>query len=473
MLKMVELNNKQIQAIKAVKDGKNVFITGGAGVGKTHLIKHIVQEMVKNKIEYDVVAPTGVAALQINGSTIHHYFGLRVYCDQLSIKDEKDIFGHFDCEDEKCEQIRHLKILIVDEVSMIHKNVFCMVDFVMRYIRNNSKVFGGCQVVFVGDFHQLAPVSHKNEESVFIFSSEVWKDLNLKTIVLTESYRQELVDFDILSKIRQGKVSKDLNSCFMDYMSMNELAQNYADWTILYTTNRKKDAFNSFMNKNLNTPIHTFKATTWGMGEQMFSHVPDELELRIGSRIMIIHNIYDNGVRFLEDGIMYRKGEMILANGDVGQVIGFQKVSLSIFELMKSKLRMQSEWNKVTLPIVHITRIGKSCIICDHEWEKFAYVKSEGEEKDREEGKWVVIGGKSQLPFALGWAFTVHKVQGLTLDKVVVDLSNCFAPGQAYVALSRCKSLKQLKIMNYADSQIIVSDLASKFYEDLTINELS
>ena len=116
---------------------------------------------------------------------------------------------------------------------------------------------------------------------------------------------------------------------------MNELAQNYADWTILYTTNRKKDAFNYFMNKSLNTLIHTFEASVWG--EQMFSYVPDVLELRIGSRIMIIHNIYNNGVHFLEGNETYMKGEIILVNGDVGQVIGFQKISLSLFDLMKNK----------------------------------------------------------------------------------------------------------------------------------------
>ena len=198
---MFELNNKQKQAINAVKDGNNVFITGGAGVGKTHLIKCIVLDMVKQDKRHAILAPTGVAALQICGSTLHHYFGLRVYCDQLSIKNEMDSLGYFSLEDEECDKIKHLKILILDEVSMIHKNVFGMVDFVMRHIRNNLSVFGGCQVVLVGDFHQLAPVSHKNEESVFIFSSEVWKDLNLQTVVLTESYRQEkIVDFDILSK---------------------------------------------------------------------------------------------------------------------------------------------------------------------------------------------------------------------------------------------------------------------------------
>lgn len=440
------LNEKQKEALKAVKKGQNVFITGGAGVGKTYLIKCIVQEMWKHKKEYSIVAPTGVAALQINGETIHRYFCLPVYCDQMQTFEVPDRINE-DKMKGKREQIRGLEVLIVDEVSMIHKNVFRMMDSVVRYIKQKETPFGGLQVVLIGDFYQLCPIT-ETEENVFIFGSSIWEKLNLTKFVLLEPHRQNVRDFDILTKIRHGQVSKeDLNECLIDRMSMKELAHNYADWTILFTTNKMKDHYNHMMNSFLNTPIQKFDAVVWGAplalpdprseatkstpsgtktkgkGIQAFNHVPDVLELRIGSRVMITYNIHKS----------------LLVNGDVGIVKGFDKKGF---------------------PIVYMNRLVKAYTIKREAWKCYAFQPSSVE---NEKGKWVVIGGKSQIPLTLGWAFTVHKVQGLTLDKVVVDLSKCFSPGQAYVALSRCRSLESLKIMNYDDSQIVVSKFALEY----------
>jgi hypothetical protein len=426
-LNFEKLNMKQKEALLAVTDGQNVFITGGAGVGKSYLIDYLIQDMEINKKKCAVVAPTGVAAVQIKGFTIHSYFRLPIYCDQMTSHE----LQHPECSDTVYNRIRNLEILIIDEVSMIHQKVFEMIESISRTVRNSSKCFGGLQIVLIGDFFQLAPIS-QDEKKSFIFETNIWEKLNLHSILLTEPHRQNTADFEILSKIRKGNVSfHDLKSCFIEHMDIEDLVRHYSDWTILYATNKMKDNYNSFMNSSLDTPIHTFQAKKSGEVEKMFNHVPDCLELRIGSRVMIIHNI--NGCE--------------LINGDVGQVIGFKKCKEKDDEL----------W-----PIVHINRTKRDYTIRYQMWKFYAFFNKENDA----EKEWRVIASKYQLPLALGWSFTIHKVQGLTLDKVVVDLNNLFSPGQAYVALSRCRNLEQLKIINYHSSKIIISALASKFYEE-------
>lgn len=390
----------QSTALDILKSGQNVFITGSAGTGKTHLLNQFIQYLKERRVSPTVVAPTGIAASHLRGQTIHSYFSLGIQ-EQIS-----DLYISSLLEKKYLvAQFTKLKILIVDEISMVSPEIFSAMDRILRAFKEGSKPFGGIQVVLSGDFFQLPPISKIQTEKRFAWQSPSWRDLTLKSCYLQKAFRQDddkLIR--ILNEIREGNISNEsqeiLNSRYNKPLNLNYTP------TKLYTHNIDVDRINQQeLMKLPGTPI-IFKAETNGSKknvEKIFksSLVMEELSLKKDAVIMFIKNNPEQGY----------------LNGTTGTIIGFSRND--------------------NMPIVQISS-GEKIILSREEWER-----------DNDNG--TIIATVSQLPVKLAWAITIHKSQGMTLDAAEIDLSKTFETGQGYVALSRIRSIEGLKLMGIND----------------------
>ena len=399
----------QKTALKILKSGQNVFLTGSAGTGKTYVLNEYIYYLKSRKIIPTVVAPTGIAASHLNGQTIHSYFslGLRDSVDDVfisSLLDKKKLQTRF----------KKLKVLIIDEISMVSPNIFSAMDKILQAFKENKEPFGGIQVILSGDFFQLPPISQSNDSKRFSWQSPSWKVLDLQTCYLQKKFRQDDNQLIfVLDEIRSGQISEQT------YNILNQRYEKELDIaftpTKLYTHNLDVDRINNNELNRLPSSGITYNYKSEGAKtniEKLFKSalVQEELTLKKDAVVMFIKN----------------NPEKYYINGTTGVVIDFSK-------------------DEQPLPIVKLSN---------------GYViKVEFEDWAIENDKGKVSAKISQIPLKLAWAITIHKSQGMTLDAAQIDLSKTFEVGQGYVALSRIKNIEGLKLMGFNEKALSVDPL--------------
>ena len=409
----------QEEALRFLKSGRNVFLTGSAGTGKTFVLNQYIRYLKERRIPVSITASTGIAATHLEGTTIHAWSGIGIR-DNLStrqlaaMKAKKYLKKNL----EKC------KVLIIDEISMLHKNQFDMVNRVLKYFRETDEPFGGVQLVLSGDFFQLPPVGNSGESSrdKFAFMSDSWLEANLSICYLTEQFRQTDNSLnDILNEIRTGTFSQQS----YERLKHHKVEIEDDDLTRLYTHNADVDRINRDHLKKLKGEKKQFNAHVKGnmrLAETVKKSImaPENLELRVGAKVMFVKNNYEKGY----------------LNGTLGEVVRYNTEDLPV-------IRLQNGYEITAEP---------------EDWRI-----------EDEAGKLLV--SYKQVPLRLAWAITVHKSQGMTLDAAEMDLSKTFEKGQGYVALSRIKSLSGLKLLGINDVALQVDPLALR--ADLRFKELA
>jgi hypothetical protein len=406
---------KQITTLNILKSGQNVFITGSAGTGKTYLLSLFIQYLKERQIHPTIVAPTGIAASHLKGQTIHSFFA-------LGIRDTVVDNGYVEFLLEKSylkSRFAKLKVLIIDEVSMVPPEIFASMDKVLRAFKNSPEPFGGVQVVISGDFFQLPPVSKVFKEKRFAWQSPVWKNLGLKSCYLEEKFRQDDNQLiQILDDIRLGEVSSASRQ-LLESRFHKELDGNFIP-TKLYTHNVDVDRINLEELNKLKGKSKTFKYTSKGTVkniEKIFktSLVLEEITLKKDAVVLFIKN----------------NPEKNYINGTTGVVIGFEG----------------------DIPVVK-TSTGEKIRVVSEDW-------------TIENDKGETVATLSQIPLRLAWAITIHKSQGMTLDSAEIDLSKTFEVGQGYVALSRIKSIEGLRLMGLNEMALRVEPLSLRIDEPI------
>ncbi|MEA3456207.1 MAG: AAA family ATPase [Campylobacterota bacterium] len=386
---------KQTTALNLLKSGKNVFITGSAGTGKTYLLNEYTQYLKARRVYPTIVAPTGIAASHLGGQTIHSFFalGIRESIDEGYVEflmDKKYLKTRFS----------KLKLLIIDEISMVSPELFTSMDLILRGFKGTDAPFGGVQVIISGDFFQLPPVSKTPKEKRFAWQAEAWKALELQTCYLQEKFRQDDARLiGILDDIRSGQISAGSEEMLA---SRHEKELSTTTPTRLYTHNLDVDRINEQELDKLAGEAKLFVCEHKGSEkniEKIFksSLVLEQLTLKKGAVVIFIKNNSETGY----------------VNGTTGKVESFSPID--------------------KMPIVRTTD-GRKIKLDMEEWSL-----------ENDSGK--VMATVSQVPLRLAWAITIHKSQGMTLDAAEIDLSKTFESGQGYVALSRIKNIEGLRLM--------------------------
>ena len=414
-------NEKQI-IINAIRAKHNVCITGAAGTGKSFLLK-----MIRDHFPFvHVTASTGVAAVNVEGVTIHSWAAI----GNGSLPMEEIVrFINSGPGTKIRRQLKKAKLLAIDEISMISAATFNLLDQVFQSVRQNEQPFGGIQIVVLGDFFQLPPVS-KDQQVEFCFSSTSWEEANFKVFELTEIFRQSDLRFiQLLNNIRHAALNEQDIELLFNRQSIS-LPDDLTP-TILVTHNYQADKINiEKLNEIVDEEEVIFTMNATGRENTVAflkknCLAPEQLVLKRGAQVMMLKNTLQ------KQGII---------NGSIGIVTGFTK-------------------NK--FPIVKF-RNGEVCMITPEEWSIEVFNETTQEIE--------VTGAIQQVPLVLAWAITIHKSQGMTLETVLCDLSHIFAEGQAYVALSRVKSLEGLYIKGFKPSSLKVSPRVREFYATNSYN---
>ena len=437
--------------------GTSVFLTGKAGTGKTTFLRDIAANCPKRHI---VVAPTGVAAVNAGGVTIHSFFQLPF---DPYLPDIKELVTEYQLPERhkglnknKLDIIRTLELLIIDEVSMVRADLIDAIDMTLRRHRRSSRPFGGVQLLMIGDVHQLAPVVTDDERdymervyhSPYFFASKALQRLDYVTIELTTVYRQQDAAFvDLLNHVRNNRLDNDtldkLNARVQpsfnlrgvpsarptaEARDLGELTPT-ADLTITLTThNRQADAINRRHMEALNGECRIFDAEVKGNYAESSMPVAEHLEIKVGERVMLAKNDSSGAHRYY--------------NGMLATVTGFTTID-------------EGEYIEVINDEGDIINVGREV------WENIRYsLNAKGDIVQTAEGTF------SQYPLRPAWAVTIHKAQGLTFDRVAIDAADAFAFGQVYVALSRCRSLEGLTLTTPLTSSVAFSDSGVEHFVD-------
>ena len=400
-----------------VQRGQSVFFTGAAGTGKSFLLRHLIKSLRRKyggSEQVAVTSSTGIAACNVGGMTLHSWAGIG-----LGTEEPTRLAGKVNRNKNAQSRWRNCRVLIVDEVSMLDGELFDKLEFLARQVRKNNNPFGGMQVILVGDFFQLPPVAKRGEPMFFCFEAKCWPVVIKKTYILQQVFRQK--DDQFVRILNEMRVC-DLSMRSIDVLNTLSRPVQYTDGveaTELYALRQQVHTSNEARLSALEGKLHTFQTSDYVENVDHYDNMvkrldtnclaPRELQLKVGAQVMLITNLdQDRG----------------LVNGSVGIIRAFEEFP----ELKK------------TYPIVEFppTKSRKfTCVvrIKSHDWKI--------EDGSR------VLATRSQLPLVLAWAWSVHKSQGQTIDRLKIDLGRIFEYGQAYVALSRATSLDTLQVLNF------------------------
>lgn len=546
----------QKTALEVLKTGENVFLTGEAGSGKTHVTKQYIEFLNDNNIKYEVTSTTGITAIPLGGHTIHKFLGVgristmseesyNKYLEYKNINIQNDPYHPFIDSDsqtyamENGQQyqtensltesyfnyikkygtntlIKELDVLIIDEISMMQGTMFVMIDYIFRHVRGGGsrkndidnpkyKPFGGCKVVFVGDFMQLPPIKRGNIPQTFAYQTDAWKSLDLKTCYLTEQHRQNRNSefYQILNRVRHSQVTKE----DLDKLNARSALHANTNTLRLYSTNLNTDSYNEERLAQINSESKQYVAAKEGdtfVTNDIVKNMlcPEVLNLKVGARVMAIvndyHNMYQNGslgevveisetneggsakvkVKFDNGNLCeispcdFKRAGWILHNfndsdsakSKMKDINGAVNKSLrDSFMSMREEKFLELEGGRQIYN--EVRELGRTeffgrMIFSDKDqykgYSKALNITMNNFELKRpylktyEAGKYVVhewhnaIGVVRQLPLKLAYAVTIHKSQGQTFDSAVIDFSRMFSQGMGYVALTRLKSLDGL-----------------------------
>jgi len=423
----------QEQALSIMKTGVNVYLSGSAGSGKTHTLNQYIKYLENHGVSVAVTASTGIAATHMNGMTIHGFSGIGV----------RDTLTEYDLDEltQKpylVKRFHKTKVLIIDEVSMLHAKTLDAVDLVCRKFKRNNLPFGGMQVILSGDFFQLPPISRsqarssqidmfdqtENTEQVprdMIIYSRAWKNMKPAICYLTEQHRQEDPLFtNILNKIRENKIENEHFEIIKE--RLNASIDNQIEPTKLYTHNVDVDTINQRELQKLNDTQYDYVMQSKGrdviveiLKKSCLAH--EKLCLKRGAQVMFVKNNFELGY----------------VNGTRGVVESFRTDRTPVVKLMN----------------------GKKIEVKEEDW----VIEEDGKPR----------ASISQLPLRLAWAITIHKSQGMSLDSAEIDLSKTFTYGMGYVALSRVRTLKGIRLVGLNENSLMVDPNVLELDEKLQI----
>ena len=414
---------------------RSIFLTGKAGTGKTTLLKEIIKSTHKNCV---VVAPTGIAALNAGGVTIHSMFQLPFggfipdnstpkFLENSKFETKATLRRHFKMSGLKKSVIQNMELLIIDEVSMLRSDLMDAIDFMLQSVRRKNLPFGGVQVLFIGDLLQLPPIIREEEwrtlrsyyKGKFFFHSHVIQQNPPLYIELSKIFRQTDEQFiSVLNNLRNNQITQSDIQILNQFIKPNFDLKVNKGYITLTTHNVKADAINSQSLLDLKENSKVYKALIVDDFPEKIYPLEEKLELKVGAQVM-----------FIKNDLSFEKNYF---NGKMGVI-----KSLSDEEIM-----------------VHFPEEKKTIEVERYEWQNIRYYVDENTKEIKEE----VLGTFSHYPIKLAWAITVHKSQGLTFDKAALDVSQVFLPGQAYVALSRLRSLNGLVLLSPLQMNGISSD---------------
>ncbi|MFW0715618.1 helix-turn-helix domain-containing protein [Pedobacter sp. N23S346] len=408
---------------------KHVFLTGKAGTGKTTFLRKLIQLTHKKAM---ICAPTGIAAINASGVTIHSLFQLpfgAFFPDAaaniinqnitFNFNTPRTIVKHLNMQGNKRRMIQELELLVIDEVSMLRADMLDAIDFTLRYIRRNRNIpFGGVQLLFIGDLHQLPPVVKNDEwrvmagfyKSIYFFDALALRENPPVYIELDKIYRQaDSVFINLLNNLRNNQITAEDTALLRQHYKQDFKPQADDNYITLTTHNNKADTINRERLTQLKTKSYFFEAKVTGDFNEYAYPNDKSLELKVGAQIMFIKNDMTAEKRYY--------------NGKIGVVHHIEKDVIEI--------ELPEEKTVIT--------------VSPYTWENVKYKLNEATNEIAEN----VAGSFVQYPIKLAWAITVHKSQGLTFDKAIIDIGDAFAPGQAYVALSRLRSLNGLVLTSH------------------------
>ncbi|WP_242204973.1 helix-turn-helix domain-containing protein [Aestuariivivens insulae] len=403
---------------------RNIFLTGKAGTGKTTFLHKLKMKSFKRMV---VVAPTGVAAINAKGVTIHSFFQLPFgpILPNEVLNNNSNFNRKF--SKTKIDIIKSLDLLVIDEISMVRADVLDGIDKTLRRFKNRNKVFGGVQLLMIGDLQQLSPVVKDNEwqllrnhyNNAFFFSSNSYKECNAIAIELKHIYRQDNPKFiTILNEIRVNRLTLESANELNKRYQPNFIPDDQSGYITLTTHNNRAEQVNIEKLDGLKTKTLSYNAVVEGKFPEYAYPNKEELVLKVGAQVMFIKNDSSPEKRYF--------------NGKIGKVILLDEDEV----------------------VVHCPDDDFNIIVVPETWENINYTIDAKTNAISEN----IIGTYTQIPLRLAWAITIHKSQGLTFEKVIIDTKAAFAHGQTYVALSRCKSLEGLVLKSKIDSNQIIND---------------
>ncbi len=430
-----------------VQTNKHIFLTGKAGTGKTTFLKYLLEHCPKNCV---VAAPTGVAAMNAGGVTLHSLFMLPLSpyvpeplpkFTESNVLDKQHLTQNVRYDKNKLKLLRSMDILVIDEVSMLRVDTLDAIDVLLRFARrNNAQAFGGVQVLFIGDLFQLPPVAPNAEwavlqqyyKSEYFFDSRVMQEAKPVCVELDKIYRQTDATFiDLLNAVRSNNVSGTNLQLLNSHYNPRPTDK---DGIILTTHNKQAQTINEKNLANLPGKTYKFDAEISGDINVNSLSVDTELLLKNGARVMFLKNDVSGNKQYY--------------NGKIGRVIDLDNDSITV--------RCDGETEDI--------------LVRKDEWKNIKYKLELEKEKIQEH----VVGSVSQYPLRLAWAVTIHKSQGLTFDKCVIEAEQCFASGQLYVALSRCRTLEGVTLLSQVPANAAITDRRIvAYYNNMQVEQVT
>ena len=430
-IEKIEMLNRFVQNTDV-----HIFLTGKAGTGKTTFLRNLAANTYKRMV---VVAPTGVAAINAGGVTIHSFFQLPFGPivpggQQTAEGGQQTSLLSNKISRTKLKIMRSLDLLVIDEISMVRADLLDAVDAVLRKVRRSSAAFGGVQLLMIGDIQQLAPVARPNEwellqpyyKSVYFFDSIVLRNNPYICVELDHIYRQNDADFiNILNQVRNNRLDKKSADLLNQRYLPDFEPKDKEGYITLTTHNSQADEINEQKLNKIKSELLTFEAEIKGIFPENAYPTKELLELKVGAQVMFVKND--------------PSPEKLYYNGKIGKIISYD------------------DDNGL------VVRCGDEEInVAPVQWQNFEYTLNEKTNEIEEKE----IGSFTQIPLKTAWAITIHKSQGLTFDKVVLNAEMAFTHGQVYVALSRCTSLKGLVLKSKIQNNVLFNDSTINAFVD-------